>query len=149
MKSIAIITDELNSRLIDTRYFVGRLAKFWERKGVSVRTTAGCNFVPADLAIMHVDTSVVADEYLELARRYPVTLNGSVRSILKSDISRNLVQRHDAYDGPVIVKTNANYGGINEYRIRKANRDPSLIRSGVLEERATQLLQGLLERSAP
>ncbi len=66
---------------------------------------------------MHVDTTVVADEYLGLGKRYPVTINGQVKDILKTSISRYLLKRGDSYPGPVIVKTNANYGGVNEFII--------------------------------
>jgi hypothetical protein len=67
------------------------------------------------MAFLHVDTSVVAEEYLELGRRYPVVLNGTVKSILKTSISNFLLKRDDHYSGPVIVKTDANYGGLNEF----------------------------------
>jgi hypothetical protein len=38
--------------------------------------------------------------------------------ISKSAISANLVARGDAYAGPVIVKTNCNYGGVPESRLK-------------------------------
>lgn len=46
--------------------------------------------------------SPTADGYLELAQRYPTSLNGGVRSTLDSDISQNLVNQTDACDGPDI-----------------------------------------------
>jgi hypothetical protein len=65
---------------------------------------------------MHVDTTVVPDEYLELGKRYTVAINGNVKDILKTSISQYLLDRGDPYEGPVIVKTNANYGGVNEFK---------------------------------
>lgn len=115
--SIAIITNEFNSKIEGTRYFVARLVRLWKQRGWEVHVTAGCNYIPADLAFLHVDTSVVADEYLELGRRYPVTINGTVNSILKSTISQYLLKKDDSWLGPVIVKTDANYGGMNEFAI--------------------------------
>ena len=115
--SIAIITNEFNSRIEGSRYFLAHMVKYWKQQGIEVHATAGCNYIPADLAFLHVDTSVVADEYLELGRRYPVTLNGGVKSILKTSISKYLLKRDDHYSGPVIVKTDANYGGANEFFI--------------------------------
>lgn len=115
--SITIITNEFNNRIEDSRYFLAHLVKYWNQLGIKVHVTDGCNYIPADIAFLHVDTSVVADEYLELAKRYPVALNDKVRSILKSSISNYLLKRDDPYTGPVIVKTDANYGGANEFNI--------------------------------
>jgi hypothetical protein len=114
-ESITIITNEFNRKIEGTRYFLAHLAKLWEQQGVKVHVSEGCNYIPADIAFIHVDTSVVADEYLELGKRYPVALNGTVKSILKSRISKYLLKRGDPYTGPVIVKTDANYGGANEF----------------------------------
>jgi hypothetical protein len=113
--SIAIITNEFNSKIEGTRYFLAHLITLWNQQGLKVHVTEGCNYIPADIAFLHVDTSVVADEYLELGQRYPVALNGNVKSILKSNISKYLLKRDDPYTGPVIVKTDANYGGANEF----------------------------------
>ena len=122
--SIAIITNEFNSRIDDSRYFLSQLVKIWRQQGLEVRISAGCNYAPADLAFMHVDTTVVPDEYLELGKRYPVALNGNVKDILKTSISQYLLNRDDPYQGPVIVKTNANYGGVNEFN-NALTSDPS------------------------
>jgi hypothetical protein len=119
--SIAIITNEFNSRIEGSRYFLGQLTKIWRQQGIELRVSAGCNYNPADLAFVHVDTTVVPDEYLELGKRYPVALNGNVKDILKTSISQYLLKKDDPYQGPVIVKTNANYGGVNELRIAVAS----------------------------
>jgi hypothetical protein len=118
--SITVITNEFKDKLEGTRYFIARLAEIWQSQGIDVRTTAGCRFIPADLAIMHVDTSVVEDRFLELGARYPRALNGKVKDILKTTTSPYLLQRGDRYAGPVIVKTNANYGGLNEFLMENA-----------------------------
>ena len=112
--SIAIITNEFNNRIEGSRYFLGELVKIWKQQGIEIHISNGCNYIPADLAFMHVDTTVVPDEYLELGKRYPIALNGNVKDILKTSISQYLLKRDDHYQGPVIVKTNANYGGVNE-----------------------------------
>ena len=123
--SIAIITNEFNSKIEGTRYFLAHLVSLWSQQGLKVHVTEGCNYIPADIAFLHVDTSVVADEYLELGKRYPVTLNGNVKSILKSTISKYLLKRGDPYPGPVIIKTDANYGGANEFvnAVRSGRRE--------------------------
>jgi hypothetical protein len=60
---------------------------------------------------VHVDRSVVPDEYLEFASRYPICINGKIKNILKSQISKNLVSRNDNYKGRVVVKTDLNSAG--------------------------------------
>lgn len=115
--SIAIITNEFTSRIEGSRYMLAHLVERWKNEGIEIHITAGCNFIPADLAFMHVDTTVVPDEYLELASRYPAVINGKVRDILKRSVSQYLLTQNDTYQGPVIVKTNANYGGFNEFVI--------------------------------
>jgi hypothetical protein len=90
-------------------------AEVWVSQGIQVNVSAGCNYIPADMAIVHVDSTVVGDEYLELAARYRVALNGRVKDISKTSFSRQLLKREDHYDGRVIVKTDANYGGKIEY----------------------------------
>jgi hypothetical protein len=116
--SISIVTHELSAEMRGSRYFVAQLAALWERQGLNVNATAGCRFIPAELALMHVDTSLVGEEYLSLGHRYPLTLNGRVEDIRKTSISDYLLKKDDAYSGPVIVKTNENYGGLNEFRMR-------------------------------
>ena len=114
-QSIAIITNEFNCKIEDSRYFLARLLKVWKQQGIKIHITAGPNYKPADVALLHVDTTVVADEYFDLSSRYPVVLNESVKDILKTTISRYLLKQDDSYQGPVIVKTNENYGGVNEF----------------------------------
>jgi hypothetical protein len=60
---------------------------------------------------------VVPENYLALGASYRRTVNGGARDILKTSVSKHLVRREDPYAGPVIVKTNANYGGVNEFII--------------------------------
>lgn len=132
-KSITIISNEYNSRIEGSRYFLAQLIGIWKQQGIKVQVSSGCNHIPADLALMHVDTTVVPDEYLGLGQRYPVTINGQVKDILKTSISRYLLKKDERYTGPVIVKTNANYGGINEFNIaseagQTAHPDPDVER---------------------
>ena len=70
--------------------------------------------MPADLVLLHVNLSVVPDEYLELASRYPIVVNGKAKDIRKSTYSTLRVTRDDPYAGPVIVKSNLNYAGVPE-----------------------------------
>jgi hypothetical protein len=56
----------------------------------------------------------VPDEYRAIAARYPIVLNGKIRDIRKSVVSTNLVHSPDAWSGPVIVKSDLNFGGVPE-----------------------------------
>ena len=93
------------------RYYITHLAKHWGEDGHEVEMVFGPEFVPADIAIVHVNLSVVPEPYLEAAARYPVSVNGRVGDIRKTTVSGNLVRAGDGYDGPAIVKANLNYGG--------------------------------------
>jgi hypothetical protein len=97
---------------------VYHLAPYWREAGHRVTFLRGVKrFVPADVAFVHVDLSVVPDEYLELAARYPVTVNGGVKDIRKSVISENLVRPGDAWEGPVIAKSDLNCAGRPELAV--------------------------------
>jgi hypothetical protein len=103
---------------------VNRYAEFWREDGHEVIFLFGvAQFVPADLVLVHVDLSVVPDEYLEFAKRYPIVLNGDVKDIRKSTYSRLLVKSGDTYDGKVIVKSNYNYAA-NPERTLGVSLDP-------------------------
>ncbi|MDR9365401.1 MAG: hypothetical protein RI575_08690 [Balneolaceae bacterium] len=47
-------------------------------------------FVPADLLFMHVDLSIVPDEYFEFAEKYPIENNGNIKDIRKSTYGTHL-----------------------------------------------------------
>jgi hypothetical protein len=117
-KSIALIFHE-NERSRAIRSFaIWQLAELWRTEGMEVRFLFGTRkYVPADLAMLHVDLSVVPREYIDFAHRYPVVLNGKLRDIRKSSISRNTVRLDDGYKGPVIVKSDLNYAGQPERKL--------------------------------
>jgi hypothetical protein len=120
-KRIAVLFHENQARYAGGRrrgpYTIYPLAKCWVEAGHEVDFVFGVGvgkFRPADLAILHVDLSVVPDEYIAFARRYPIVLNADIRDVRKSTFSRNLVSADDPYRGPVIVKSDANYAGLPE-----------------------------------
>lgn len=116
MTSIAVIM--LPNGELGEDYLLGRIASCWRESGVQVHLLRGPQATAdADLAILHVDLTTIPGNYLDSARRFPRTLNSRVIDISKRRISRNIVHRGDGYDGPVIVKTNRNCGGMPERRI--------------------------------
>jgi hypothetical protein len=119
---IAVITHEKDTRLrtwldglvprskpfyqLDPILLAGRL------KGLRwFYTDPGQPFRPADAAVLHVDLSLIPKAYLDLAARYPLTINGTVADIRKRHVSVNLVDRTSSWSGPVLVKSDLNCNG--------------------------------------
>jgi hypothetical protein len=112
MRTISILCHENQG---ETRYTVHDYASVWREDGHRVEFLFGARrFAPADVLIVHVNLSVVPDEYLELASRYPIVLNAKVKDIRKSNYSVLRLAREDTYSGRVIAKSNLNYAGAPE-----------------------------------
>lgn len=96
-------------------YLISSFIPYWRAAGHEVILSYGVDGLPdADVAILHVDLSVIPDEYVQAVARYPIVVNGRALDIRKSRISRNLLRPGDAWPGPVIVKTDLNFGGMPE-----------------------------------
>ncbi len=94
---------------------IHELAQVWLEEGLDVKIASGPRgAAPADLLFLHVDLSVVPDEYLALVDRYPVAVNGRIKDIRKSSFSAQLVRSGDGWEGPCIVKSDLNCAGIPE-----------------------------------
>lgn len=134
IKKVVILTHE-NHPLDSERYFVRLLADRWREQGIEVRELRGPErFEDADIAVQHVNLTVVPEDYVRLANCYPVVVNGRVVDISKSVISSHLVGPKDDYPGPVIVKTDCNFGGRHEEALHDEG------------SRVTKLWQKLLKR---
>lgn len=103
-------------------YMIDHYAEVWREDGHRVVDLYGtAEHVPADLAIVHVDLSVVPAELLEFAGRYPRALNSGIRDIRKTTFSTLRVTPADGYRGAVIVKSDLNYAGLAERALRAPN----------------------------
>ena len=72
-KRIAILFHKNDRHHNLDRYSIVQLAKVWQAAGHEVVHVFGPDkFVPADLALVHVNLSVVPEGYIQLARRYPI-----------------------------------------------------------------------------
>ena len=119
MATIAILTHEYGG-FAEREYLVKGLARHGERLGHRIMTARGLPpKADADVAILHVDVSVVPEDYMEFASQFPVVVNGAVRDIRKRAISGALLGPGDDWSGPVIVKANLNRAGWPE---RQHNR---------------------------
>ncbi len=102
-------------------HHVMRLAEYWKDDGHHV-AVGPAREVSGDIAILHVDRTRVPDEAVPANPHGIPLLNGRVLDISKRIVSRNLVGRGDGYDGPVMIKTDANYFGAVEARDRPKGR---------------------------
>jgi hypothetical protein len=128
-KTIAVLFHERAREADIGGYIVDHLAGFWREDGHEVVYLFGTRTAtPADVILVHVDLSVVPEEYLQFAARYPIALNQRVRDIRKSATSRNLVRPGDGWDGPVIVKSNLNFGGNPERSVSQTRVQRGLAR---------------------
>jgi hypothetical protein len=104
---------------------VDRLADQWVEDGHRVVTHFGPADLPdADVVFLHVDATRVPEDYQESLRRFPVVINRRAVDISKPLYSAGLVREGDDYEGPVVVKTRLNFGGIPEYRRRGGTWQP-------------------------
>ncbi len=111
--------------LHDGLYVIDAIAERWADAGTQIIVHYGYENLPeADVVILHVDLTRVPRQYAEQLRAYPVVLNRHVLDISKSSFSKLLVSPNDAYNGPVIVKTDNNFGGKPESRMRRRSRVP-------------------------
>ncbi len=112
MAHIVVLFHKNEIRRDPTAYVIHKLADTWRARGDKVTYLFGPQtYVPADVVIVHVDLSVVPEPYLEFSAQYSVVLNGDLRDIRKTRISRTLVKPGDGWHGPVIVKSDLNYFG--------------------------------------
>lgn len=119
MATIVLLEHQLQERLGIT-YMAHHFARHWEQMGHRVLFHRGvAPPPPGDLAILHVDLTVVPDSYRELASRYPRTLNARTWDIRKSLYSMARVQRGDSWPGKVLIKTDANHGGHVDDALRR------------------------------
>ncbi len=110
---IQIITGE-GSQLMPY-YLLFRLTEIWQEVGHTVSIGAASR-VDADLAIMHVDLTIVPSHRVPHNPGGRPVLNGRVLDISKTRITRQHLLRGALHAGPVIVKSNLNAFGVNELR---------------------------------
>lgn len=113
---LAILTHETDD-FWQRRYLVKLMIPHWEELGFRVVVvTKPEHFIPADVALMHIDLSVTPEKYRHLVERYPKVINARVFDIRKSVFSRLLINQDGLDAGKVIVKTDLNCGGWREFQ---------------------------------
>ena len=99
-------------------YMLGPIIVALARRGHTVTIARGVpnQVIAADVAVLHVDLTVVPPEYLEFAGSFPLCLNGQVENISKRTVADGLVRKNTDWAGAVIVKTDLNCCGAPELR---------------------------------
>ena len=110
---IQIITGD--DRPFAPKYLMYRLMELWREDGHTV-LVGPTRRVTADLAIMHVDLTVMQPHHLPDNPDGCPVVNGGVLDISKTRVSRQRVLRGGVHVGPVIVKSNFNAFGNKEFR---------------------------------
>ena len=104
-------------------YAIDHYAAHWKDAGHQIIDHIGLDNIPsADLVIVHIDLTVLPSAYIDMITKISRTINGQVFDISRRRFSRLLLSQTNRYAGPVIVKTNANYGGVPELD-QKRQRD--------------------------
>ncbi len=86
---------------------------FWQAEGHEVQVQLGWDSSPpADIVIPHIALSVLPQAAIAMLSRYPNVVSRRVTDIRKRRVSSNLLDRSRDWPGPVIVKTDANFGGV-------------------------------------
>ena len=112
---LVILVHEKDTRAASRPYRLWDLCARWRERGMEVVIQRGVPNAPTDdIVVNHVDITVLGPPYRDYLARCPRTINGRVLDIRKRTFSRQLVGPDDAYDGPVIVKTDLNNGGRRE-----------------------------------
>jgi hypothetical protein len=140
---VAILLHERQRGIVRRGYRIWALARALEQRGIRVDLAWGPRArIEADLLIPHIDLTVMPPEYARVLDEHPRVVNRRVRDVSKRRISRNLVREGDGYEGPVIVKTDRNHGGLPEADARSRLLG-ALARAGALLRplgRATHVL---------
>lgn len=106
-------------------YMIHLLMEKWREWGFTVDVSDHTDTVvgPRTVVIPHLDATRTPPNYEASFARCGVVVNRTVTDISKRRISENLVTRPADHDGPVIVKTDRNYGGQPEFeRVQSKGR---------------------------
>ncbi|MEM9300935.1 MAG: hypothetical protein AAGE01_02420 [Pseudomonadota bacterium] len=104
----------------DTDFLLHTMALEWRRRGIETRLHVGPHGIPeADALILHVDLTVVPGPFRAAIAERPLVINGNAIDIRRRGYSTQLLDDGSCWDGPVIVKSAGNYGGIPEEMDRR------------------------------
>ena len=116
---IAVFTHAID-QFENSNYLLNKLISHWNERGIEAIVLRGPNVTPpeADIAFSHIDITRTTEDYARLFAPYSLVINGNVLDISKSGFSDQIVSRNSDYPGPVLVKTDMNFGGMRELKAR-------------------------------
>ncbi len=110
-----LVVPYIHDRFKSSHYLLKALFPHWARLGHQVLIRSDLDHLPnADVAVLHLDRTVVPDRYAAAVARFPVVINARARDLSKRTVSTNLLAPQDTWDGRVIVKTDLNSHGNSE-----------------------------------
>ncbi|MGE3075575.1 MAG: hypothetical protein AB7N24_17815 [Dehalococcoidia bacterium] len=113
--TVVVVTGPGHPRLLESDYVLRHVADYWKPRGVRFELTTDPKVAPpGGVAWQHLDVTTVDAPYRALLARYPKTINGRAISIAKRGSVTHLVERDDPWSGPVVIKTDRNFGGRGE-----------------------------------
>ncbi len=122
MATVVVITHEFDVFLrrdpdrqcFTSPYLLFDVLRHLQSMGHKCLIAKGPQLVEADAAILHVDSTIVSEEYLRLAKNYPIAINFGTSDISKRLISSLLLHNDSDWRGQVIVKSNYNNNALME-----------------------------------
>lgn len=119
MASIVIL-EHLMQKDFGQPYLVYALAESWRDAGHTVLVHHGTSEPPpGDIAFLNVDLTIVPPAYAALLERYATVINGRTLDISKRGYSTQILAPDSDWDGPVIIKTDRNFAGRIDARLRR------------------------------
>jgi hypothetical protein len=119
MATIVILEHALQEA-VRVPYIVYGFARRWQARGHRVIVHRGLENLPAgDVAFVNIDLTLIPEAYRALYARYARVVNGAVHDVSRRRYSQLLLSPDSDWRGPVIVKTDANFGGRPERAMRE------------------------------
>lgn len=112
-------------------YLLTLLCDIWRSSGYIVSVGPSTETLDADIGIIHIDRTWIPASAIPGNEHSKPLLNGNVLDISKRLVSSRIIDRAENYDGPVIVKSDANYFG---------SKDQGVGARSIFARRAHQLL---------
>lgn len=122
-KHLVVLTHQYSRDFTQMKYLLRFLSDCWREQGNKVSIINGvAQPVWGDVLLLHVNMTIIPDDYLRFIEHYPVVINRSTRDISKRSFSQQVLQQGDTYTGAVIVKTDANCGGFADVKVGGSSR---------------------------
>lgn len=145
-KKIAILFHELDPLAGSPIYLITSLAKIWADRGIDIEILKGVpDRTDADLIIPHIDLTEYPPAYKLFFKQHANVLNKNIVNTAHSSFSRIRVLPGDPWEGPVIVKTDAQYGGFADRRYL----DPASIRLTLMVRLKRIFYRRIMKRPLP